>query len=162
MYLCMYVCLCRLYGRPLCVVEEDFRLIGWGGRNVWNINPPLSWVCVCMYVCMYVCRHQSTYSSACYDLLEGLLEFDPSRRLSATAALKHEVCMCILTYYNTKVCNDHILDLCTLFVILFYTKKKQFFREPPAMASPETFPELPARRHHWYHSWLAKHTHEIL
>lgn len=62
-----------------------FAIHGWGwmGRALALANPPPH--------ILHPHRHQSTYSSACYDLLEGLLCLDPARRLSAKAALNHEV-----------------------------------------------------------------------
>jgi serine/threonine protein kinase len=144
-------------------------------------------------------RHQSTYSSACYDLLEGLLCLDPARRLSAKAALSHEVggwvgrwvvwCGAVIGWlwlfwsgrapaavavsigrsitsrswpHGMRVPEMHPLarsmnkqpkpnspNLFTTHThIYIYSSHLQFFREPPAMTSPENFPRLPARRFH--------------
>lgn len=82
-------------------------------------------------------------------MLEGLLCLDPAKRLSAKAALNHEVGACVPACLRACVrAAEWFVGKRIYLVAPGSNTDIQFFREPPAMTSPETFPRLPARRFH--------------
>lgn len=76
---------------PIPIPHYRHRSIPHPSKQISIPHPPCSHIPPIPIPPPHTHRHQSTYSSACYDLLEGLLCLDPAQRLSAKAALDHEV-----------------------------------------------------------------------